>query len=123
MRNPFGQPLSLRLTFGADLPAAGTALTITIATGGVQTITTTTEKKYWYSQRDFLGRDLVTAAADSLLAIEDSRFLVRVGGPEWSVGDTFTDDEGTTRTVRGVGQVHSLGRNRYLEILGRAVGG
>ena len=123
LRNPFALPLGLRLTFGGALPAAGTVLTVVVATGGVDTIITTTQKGIWYSRRDFTGRDLLTTFEGGQITIEDSRFLVRAQGPTWDVGDTFTDDQGVTRTVRGLGQIHSLGRNRYLEILVRSVGG
>ena len=110
-------PISLRLTFDSALPAAGTALAITVHTGGTQTVTQTVQRPVWATRRDFLGRDLVTAYEGSLLTIADSRFIVRA--EKWDEGDTFTDDEGVTRTVRGVAQI---GRGRYLELLARSVG-
>ena len=113
------QPISLRVTFGSALPAAGAALAITVQTGGTQTVTQTTQRPVWAARRDFLGRDLVTAIAGSLVTIGDTRFIVRAEGPAWDEGDTFIDDEGVTRTVRGVAQI---GRSRYLELLARFIG-
>ncbi len=112
-------PLGLLLTFDGALPAAGTALTITVQTGGTQTVTQTTQRPVWAARRDFLGRDLVTAIAGSLVTIGDTRFIVRAEGPAWDEGDTFTDDAGVERTVRGVA---TIGRGRYLELLARSVG-
>ena len=119
LRNPFGLPLGILLTFDGELPAAGTALTIMVPSGGTQTVTQTVTRPVWAARRDFLGRDLVTAIAGSLVTIGDTRFIVRAEGPAWDEGDTFTDDEGVTRTVRGVAQI---GRSRFLELLARSVG-
>ena len=119
VRDPLSfAPLSLRLTFDGPLPAAGTALTIEIETGGTQEITQTVQRREWAARRDFVGRDLVATIAGSLVTIGDARFIVRAG-PPWSTGDTFVDDAGVTRTVRGVAQI---GRSRYLELLARSVG-
>ena len=108
-------PLGIRLTFGGTLPAAGTALAITVETGGTQTVT----RQTWAARRDFMGRDVVQASDTGLYSLADSRFIVRAEGPAWDEGDTFIDDEGVTRTVRGVAQI---GRSRYLELLARSIG-
>ena len=112
-------PVGVRLTFDGDLPAAGMVLTLSIPTGEETTITTTVMRSEWAARRDFMGRDVVSASDTGLYSLTDSRFIVRAGGPGWDEGDNFTDDEGTTRTVRGVAQI---GRGRYLELLARSVG-
>ena len=110
---------ALRLDFDGALPAAGTALTITVQTGGTQTVTQTVQRQTWAARRDFMGRDVVQASDTGLYSLADSRFIVRAEGPAWDEGDTFIDDEGVTRTVRGVAQI---GRSRYLELLARSIG-
>ena len=112
-------PVGVVLTFGADLPAAGMVLTLSIPTGESETMTTTTQRQEWAARRDFMGRDVVQASSTGLYSLADSRFLVRAGGASWDEGDIFTDDEGVSRTVRGVAQI---GRGRYLELLARSVG-
>ena len=54
-------PLSLRLTFDAALPPAGTSLTIAVATGAPTETTQTVERKEWCALRDFTGRDQLTS--------------------------------------------------------------
>ena len=112
-------PLSIRLTFDPALPAAGAALAIGIQTDGTQTVTQTVTRPVWAARRPFLGRDLLRITDGSIFSLQDVRFIVRSEGPALDEGDTFTDDEGVTRTVRGVAQI---GRSRHLELLGRAVG-
>ena len=119
LRNPFGTPLGVVLTFNGPLPAAGTALVIMVPSGGTQTVTQTVMQPLWAGRRDFSGRDVVQASDTGLYSLADSRFIVRAEGPAWDEGDTFIDDEGVTRTVRGVAQI---GRSRYLELLARSIG-
>ena len=119
VRNLFSfAPISIRLTFGAALPAAGTALAITVATGGTQTSTQTVTRSVWCARRDFTGRDQINIDDGQFFELSDTRVIVRAEGPAWDVGDTFTL-EGESYTVRGVSQ---LGRSRHLELLARKVG-
>ena len=113
------QPISLRLTFDGPLPAAGTALTIAVQTGGTMTVTQTVTRPVWAARRDFRARDQLSIGDGQFFTLEDTRFVVRAEGPPWSAGDTFVDDGGQARTVRGVNEI---GRSRYLEILARSVG-
>ena len=119
LRNPFGLPLGILLTFGGALPAAGTALTIAIATGGTQTVTQTAMRSVWAARRDFRARDQAELGDGDNFTLEDSRFVVRFEGPSWNQGDTFIDDGGQARTVRGVNEI---GRGRWLELLARSIG-
>ena len=99
VRTGFNQTLTaLRLTFDGPLPAAGTALTITVESGGTQTVT----RPVWAARRDYRGRDFlrVTSSTDNLITIASTRFIVRAEGPAWATGDTFTDDKGKTQTVQ-----------------------
>ena len=111
-----GAPASLRLTFGADLPAAGTALTVTIASGGTQTITQTVTRDVWCQRRDFRPRDQLNIGPGVIFELSDTRFIVRADGPAWDVSDTFTF-EGESYAVRGVTELH--GRLRFTELLAR----
>ena len=118
-RNPISfQPYSLRLTFDAALPAAGAALTITVASGGTTTTTQTVTRPVWCALRDFTGRDQLNIGDGSFFELSDTRIIVRAEGPAWDVGDAFTL-EGEGYTVRAVSQ---LGRSRHLELLARSVG-
>ena len=122
VRTGFNQTVTaLRLTFDGPLPAAGTALTITVESGGTQTVTQTATRSVWAARRDYRGRDFlrVSGATDSLIGITSTRFVVRAEGPAWATGDTFTDDKGKTQTVQGVGEI---GRGRWLELLTQSVG-
>ena len=115
-------PVGIQLTFDGELPEAGTVLTVEVDTGVPRITTVTVERPTWCARRDFLGRDLLGTITEGggLVAITDSRFIVRAEGPAtWDEGDTFTDDEGVKRTVRGVAQI---GRGRFLELLARKVG-
>ena len=80
--------------------------------------TSTTEVKVWAARRDFASRDQINIGDGSFFELSDTRIIVRVEGPAWDVGDTFTL-EGESYTVRGVSQ---LGRSRYLELLARSAG-
>ena len=111
-------PVSIRLTFDAALPAAGTALTITVDTGATQTVTQTVTRSVWCARFDFRARDQLNIGDGSHFELSDRRFVVRAEGPAWDVGDVFTH-EGETFTVRGVSQ---LGRIRHLELLCRSTG-
>ena len=115
---------ALRLTFDGPLPAAGTALTITVESGGTQTVTQTATRSVWAARRDFLGRDFLRVGAISdtqrLIGIASSRFVVRADGPAWAIGDIFTDDKGASQTVQSVGEVG--GRRRWLELLTQSTG-
>lgn len=73
----------------------------------------------WASRRDFPARDLVQHTPAGLVTIADSRYIVRAGLDAWNVGDSFTDEAGARRTVRGISQI---GRGRHLELLARRVG-
>ena len=116
--------VSFRLTFDGTLPAAGTALTIGVQTGGTQTVTQTTQRPVWCARRDFLGRDFLRVGALSdtqrLIGISSTRFIVRAEGPAWEIGDIFTDDKGASQTVQGVGEIG--GRGRWLELLTQSTG-
>ena len=75
----------------------------------------------WADRRDFPSRDMVDSVAGSLVAIADSRYVVRYDPSNpWRVGDELVDEEGLRRTVRGVSEI--AGRNRYQELLARSVG-
>ena len=114
------QLVSLRLTFDATLPVAGTVLTIMIPSGGTQTVTQTATRNVWAARRDYRGRDFLRVSeTESLIGITSTRFIVRAEGPAWAVGDTFTDDKGATQTVQGIGEI---GRGRWLELLTLSTG-
>ena len=113
-------PFGIRLTFGGTLPAAGTALAITVETGGTQTVTQTVTRPVWAARRDYRGRDFLRVSeTESLIGITSTRFIVRAEGPAWAIGDTFTDDKGVTQTVQGIGEI---GRGRWLELLTQSTG-
>ena len=57
IRNPFGQLLGILLTFDDVLPAAGTALSLMVPTGGTQSVTQTVTQALWAARRDFSGKD------------------------------------------------------------------
>ena len=123
-RNPFNTPITGtgRLTF-PDGVVDGALLTGELLLDFGQTTSTTpapvdTLVTLWAARRDFPARDLIAASAAGLITIKDTRYLVRRENQEWAAGDTFTDEEGTGRTVQGVSQV--LGR-RFLELLGRSI--
>ena len=106
---------ALRLTFNGPLPAAGTALTITVESSGTQTVTQTTERPVWAARRDYRGRDFLQASDIGRFPITATRFIVRAEKPAvWAIGDTFTDDKGGRQEVQGVGEI---GRGRWLELL------
>ena len=117
-------PLGIRLTFDGQLPAAGTALALTVESGGTQTVTQTATRSVWAARRDFLGRDFLRVGPISdtqrLIGIASSRFVVRAEGPAWAIGDIFTDDKGAPQTVQSVGEVG--GRGRWLELLTQSTG-
>ena len=115
LRDPFTfAPLGILLTFDGTLPAAGTALTIMVPSGGTQTVTRTAMRNEWAQRRDYRARDFLTVSeTGGLITITATRFIVRAEGPEWSTGDTFTDDKGETQTVQGIGEI---GRKRWLEL-------
>ena len=113
-------PLGLMLTFDGPLPAAGTALTIKVQSGGTQTVVQTTTRQTWAARRDYRGRDFLRVSeTESLIGITSTRFIVRAEGPAWAIGDTFVDDKGATQTVQGVGEI---GRGRWLELLTQSTG-
>ena len=113
-----GIPANVRLTFDGPLPAAGTALTVTIATGGTMTVTQTAMRSIWCQRRDFRPRDQLSIGDGAHFELSDTRFIVRADGPAWDVGDTFTF-EGESFTVRGVSEI---GRRRWFELLARSIG-
>ena len=76
--------------------------------------TSETVVKVWAARRDYRGRDFLQARDAGLFAITSTRFIVRAEGPAWDTGDIFTDDQGVTQTVQGVGEI---GRGRWLELL------
>ena len=79
--------------------------------------TSETVAKVWAQRRDYRGRDFLRVSeTGGLITIASTRFVVRAEGPEWSTGDTFTDDKGETQTVQGIGEI---GRGRGLELLTR----
>ena len=110
-----GVPIGVALTFDGPLPAAGTALSIGIDTGNTQTIEQTTTRKTWAARLDYRGRDFLSAGDIGRFPVTSTRFVVRVEGQTWSIGDTFIDDKGETQEVQGIGEV--AGRGRYLELL------
>ena len=112
------QPISLRLTFGSTLPAAGAALAITVQTGGTQTVTQMVTRSVWASRKDYSGRDFSQVVEGGLITIRDTRYIVRSESGPWSAGDTFVDEDGATLHVQGVQQI---GR-QYLELLARSGG-
>ena len=116
-RTPFFTPLNLSLAFNGNVPGAGMALTLTVPTGGLTTLTVLEEVTIWAQRRDFGARDFVSAGDRGVITIMDTRFIVR-SESTWDEGDTFTDDDGKTRRVQGVVQI---GRSHY-ELLARAIG-
>ena len=113
-------PIGLMLTFDGSLPAAGTALTIQVETGGTMTVEQTTTRPVWAARRDYRGRDFLRVSeTESLIGITSTRFIVRAEGPAWAIGDMFTDDKGNVQTVQGVGEI---GRGRWLELLTQSTG-
>ena len=116
VRTGFNNTLTaLRLTFDGPLPAAGTALTIEVESGGTQIVMQTVTRSVWTARRDYRGRDFLQVSdTGSLLGITSTRFIVRAEGPAWDIGDMFTDDKGNAQTVQGVGEI---GRGRWLELL------
>ena len=115
-RTGFNETLTaLHLTFDGTLPAAGTALTLMLPSAGTQTVIRTATVNVWAARRDFRGRDFLRVSdTGSLITITSTRFIVRHEGPAWDTGDVFTDDQGATQTVQGVGEI---GRGRWLELL------
>ena len=73
----------------------------------------------WAARRDFRPRDFLQRSPSGLVEIEDTRIYVRADSGPWDAGDRIVDDEGVTRTVRGVSDI---GRGRYVELLARKVG-
>ena len=118
LRNPFGLPLGILLTFDATLPAAGAMLTIMIPTGGTQTVTQTAKQSVWAGRRDFSGRDFSQVVQGGIINLRDTRYIVRAESGPWTAGDSFVDEDGNTLNVQGVEQI---GRG-YLELLARSGG-
>ena len=123
-RNPFNSPLSGtgRLTFPSGA-VDGNQLSgvVTLGFGGIISITPApveTEIRMWAARRDFAAADFVQSTSAGLVTIKDSRYIVRQESwPDVDELDTFQDD-GSTWTIQGVGQI---GR-RYLELLARRTG-
>ena len=114
-------PIGILLTFDGTLPVAGTALEIVLPTAGTQMVMQTVQRQTWAARRDYRGRDFlrITSETNSLIGITSTRFIVRAEGPAWVIQDVFTDDQGETQTVQGIGEI---GRGRWLELLTQAIG-
>ena len=110
-------PVGIRLTFDGTLPAAGTALTLMVPSAR-DTDGHTGDRRCpcGHSQSLIVGRDFLRVSeTDSRHhQVTSTRFVVRAEGPAWATGDIFTDDQGETQTVQGVGEI---GRGRWLELL------
>ena len=113
LRNPFGTPLGVVLTFDGPLPAAGTALVIMVPSGGTQTVTQTVMQPLWAGRRDFSQ-----VVQGGIINLRDTRYIVRAESGPWTAGDSFVDEDGNTLNVQGVEQI---GR-QYLELLARSGG-
>ena len=131
-RNPFNNGIpAAQIDFSlvsmvdpALLPAIGqdVDLNISLPTGGEPT-PVLAMVKVWAARRDFAAGDYVQAGNAGPVTVADSRFIVRAVGPGWAEGDHFVDDDGRARTVLGVAEYQDQGRGRFLELLGRRVGG
>ena len=73
-------------------------LTYSVTTPEVNVTTT-----YWARRNDFQARDFVASGNAGLLAISDSRYIVR-RNPVWVEGAAFTDERSNGRTVQGVSE-------------------
>ena len=118
IRNPFGQLLGILLTFDDVLPAAGTALSLMVPTGGTQSVTQTVTQALWAARRDFSGKDFSQVLQGGIITIRDTRYVVRAESLPWAAGDSFQDEDGVTLTVQGV---QLIGR-QYVELLARSGG-
>ena len=118
LSNPFGLPLGILLTFDGVLPAAGTALSLMVPSGGTQTVTQTVTQTIWAQRKDFSGRDFSQVVQGGIISVRDTRYVVRSESGPWADGDTFTDEDGETLTVQGVQQI---GR-AFVELLVRSGG-
>ena len=76
-----------------------------------------TTESVWAARMDFRAGDFVDTSVGGLVSVADSRYVVRDAGDGWAVDDTFTDEDGARRTVRGV----SVQGRGYLELLCRRV--
>lgn len=102
----------------------GLPILLTVVAGDTsartEEVTEEVTETYWAERRDFPAADVLeTREAGGLVGVTDARYIVRAEIAPWSTGDTFTDEDGASRTVRGVSEV---GRGRYVELLARRVG-
>ena len=78
----------------------------------------TTTHKVWAARRDSPVGDDLKYNNGLTVAVLESVYVVRAGVAVWKVGDRFTDEEGSRRTVEGIAQ---LGRS-HLELHAKRVG-
>ena len=86
---------------------------------GVSEVTEAVERKVWAARRDFRARDFNQAIDEVVLtSLENSRWRVRPGSPEWADGQIFVDDEQVSWVVIGTSKI---GRGYLTELLAREV--
>ena len=82
-------------------------------------VTEAVEQKVWAARRDFRARDFNQAIDEVVLtSLENSRWRVRPGSPEWADGQIFVDDEQVSWRVIGTSKI---GRGYLTELLAREV--
>ena len=116
---PFGGPdnfTAYQVGYTGALPDPGAAQTLTLTLPLGAMTERTEERIVWAGRRDFTADDVIKVSNTGAFEISDVRFITRAGA--WAVGDTFIDDQGVERTVRGVSH---LDRGRFLELLTRAI--
>ena len=111
--------LTGNLTMGAGAGRQVFALGATSATPG-DPVTVETRTPIWAARRDYSTRDAFQRLSDSVsvIAITDSRFIVRAESRAWALNDEFEDDDGNERRVTNISQI---GRG-FLELVGRKLG-
>ena len=113
-----GRFTAWQVSYTGTLPDPGAAqdMTITLPLGaGTERVE---DRIVWAGRRDFTAQDAINASVGGTFEITDVRFIVRADGVAWAVGDSFLDDQGVKRTVRGIAH---LDRGRFLELLAREV--
>ena len=92
-----------RATFEGVLSTDGGELSLSFPGVGSVTTTETVVQNLPSRRFDGAARNEVRASPGSFLSIDGSRYRVRFDPANpWVTGDTFTDETGSNRTVRGV---------------------
>ena len=94
-------------------------LTIVFSTTSPE-VTTSVTRQWWAARRELRTTDQITLTEAGPLTIQDVFFIVRTSEEDFAVGDTFTDDRGSRRTIQGI-NYEEFGRGRFTTLLGRAI--